>query len=119
MTNQTNQDNPLNLSPEALAAFQKYSSGTSYTAPNQNWELSSNGRARMQETVRQHGLTREQAQQDPQMLMTATLRALAEQRGQLPINEGVNGRNGLGSSTKAERVGRSLLDMSSLPGADD
>ena len=105
MTNQTNQDNPLNLSPEALAAFQKYSSGTSYTAPNQNWELSSNGRARMQETVRQHGLTREQAQQ--------------EQRGQLPINEGVNGRNGLGSSTKAERVGRSLSDMNSLPGADD
>ena len=120
------------LSPEAQAAFRQYSSnagantgantGTStgtYQHSLQDWELSSNGRQRAKEIVQRSGLTREQAQADPRVLMQVTLRALAEQRGQPEMNIGIDGRNGLGSSTKSECVGRSLSDMASLPGSDD
>lgn len=115
-------DNTINgidttgLHPDTIAALRQYSRPSeATTAPHQNWELSKNGRARAQEQVQQWqqrtGKTREEARQDPGMLMQATLRALAEQRGAAPRNEGIDGRNGLGRKPTRQRTSRSLAEM--------
>jgi len=98
------------LSKEAQELYDRYANSGA-TSEQPVFQLSSNGRARVQEMINQAGLTRAEAQADPNIMIRATNRALAEQRGQLPMNEGVNGRNGLGSSVRSERTGRSLSDM--------
>lgn len=95
------------LSKEAQELYDRYANSSPAPEPAPQFQLSQNGRARMQETLRSRGLDRE----SPEALMTATLRALAEQRGQPEANIGVNGRNGLGAGTRSERTGRSLSDM--------
>lgn len=120
--NTNNTNNTINgidttgLHPDTIAALRKYSRPSeATTAPHQNWELSKNGRARAQEQVQQWqqrtGKTREEARQDPGMLMQATLRALAEQRGAPPRNAGIDGRNGLGREPTRQRTSRSLAEM--------
>lgn len=103
------------LSKQAQELYDRYAN--SGATPEQPvFQLSSNGKARVQEMINQAGLTREQAQRDPTIMRNATNRAFAEQRGQLPMNEGINGRNGLGAGTRSERVGRSLADMANGSG---
>lgn len=104
------------LSKEAQELFDRYSNGKSEPQnPNGNFQLSQNGHARVREMIQEAGLTRAEAQQDPRMMIRATNRALAEQRGQPAMNEGVGGRS-FSNSTKAVRVGRSLSDMANPDG---
>ena len=99
------------MHPDTVKAIRQYSTG--YRHPQQDWKLSQNGLARTREMVERAGLSREQARQDPRMMMLATLRAMAEQRGPMPTNEGISGRNGLDAAKAArtECTGRSLADM--------
>jgi len=109
MSNEINGIDTTGMDAQTIALIRQYAGSSTEQQPK--FELSQNGHQRVQEMIQQAGMTRAEAQADPSMMIRATNRAFAEQRGQLPMNEGVNGRNGLGSSTKAVRTGRSLSEM--------
>ena len=93
-------------------AIMQYTNGKGLNdvAQQQQWELSANGRARAQEMVQRSGMTAEQARNDPGMMLRATKRALAEQRGQPEMNIGIDGRNGLSGSRGGVLVSKPLAE---------